>query len=82
MSMNTESTYKWRIQHARMWTTASHCTEEEVKADHPEAIRLPGTLRERVKAPVLTESSGLKKVDTRLPPRDFMAECDPKDIPF
>lgn len=80
--MNTEPTYKWRIQKAGQWATTPHCTEEQAKADHPEAIRLPGTLRERVKAPELVEPSGLKKAETRLPPRDFMAECAPKDIPF
>ena len=45
--MHIEYLYKWRIQRANQWTTTPHCTEEEIKAEHPEAIRLPGTLLER-----------------------------------
>lgn len=45
--MHIEYLYKWRIQRAEQWTTTRHCTEEEIKAEHPEAIRLPGTLIER-----------------------------------
>ncbi|ULR90347.1 hypothetical protein [Comamonas sp. B21-038] len=80
--MNTESTYKWHIQRAWTWTTKPHCTEEEVKAEHPEAIRLPGTLLERVREPALIEPTRRPNGGVPLPPRDFMAECDPKDIPF
>lgn len=80
--MRTEPTYKWRIKRTGQWTTTLHCTEEEIKAEHPEAIRLPGTLQERAMEPVLIAPTGRKMTDAPLPPRDFMAECDPKDIPF
>ena len=80
--MRTEPTYKWRIKRTGQWTTTPHCTEEEIKAEHPDAIRLPGTLRERATEPVLIAPTGRKRTDAPLPPRDFMAECDPRDIPF
>ena len=45
--MQVEYLYKWRIQRGGQWTTTHHCSEDEVKSEHPEAIRLPGTLLER-----------------------------------
>ena len=45
--MKTEVTYQWRIQWAGKWsTTRHHFTEEHIRKEHPEAVRLDGTRRE------------------------------------
>jgi hypothetical protein len=45
--MKTEIQYRWRI----MWlghlaTTRHHCTEEQMRREHPEAIRIDDSRRE------------------------------------
>lgn len=38
-SMRTETTYLWRIKWAGRWTTTRHhCTDEQIKKEHPEAV--------------------------------------------
>ncbi len=37
--MKTETTYLWRIKWAGRWTnTKYHCTEEQIRKEHPEAV--------------------------------------------
>lgn len=44
--MKEETTYLWRIKWAGRWvTTRHHCTEIQIKKEHPEAICLVGTTR-------------------------------------
>ena len=38
--------HRWRVLWAGKWkTTSYHCTEEEIRAEHPEAERVEDTLR-------------------------------------
>ena len=44
--MKNETTYLWRIKWAGRWTTTRHhCTEEQIRKEHPEAICLHETKR-------------------------------------
>lgn len=46
-SMRTEIQYKWRILWAGHWvTTGHHCTEEQIRKEHPEAVRIDHSRRE------------------------------------
>jgi len=46
-SMQTEIQYRWRILWAGKWrTTSHHCTEEQIRKDHPEAVRIDASRRE------------------------------------
>lgn len=39
--MKQEITYRWRIQWAGKWTTTRHhCTDEQIRREHPEAVCL------------------------------------------
>lgn len=39
--MKQEITYRWRIQWAGKWTTTRHhCTEDQIRKEHPEAVCL------------------------------------------
>lgn len=43
--MRTDSLYIWRILWTGKWRhTRYHCTEEHIRLEHPEALRLPSTL--------------------------------------
>jgi hypothetical protein len=45
--MKTETTYLWRIKWAGRWTTTKyHCTEEQIRKEHPEAVCLVASKRE------------------------------------
>ena len=38
--------HRWRVLWAGRWkTTSYHCTEDEIRTEHPEAERVEGTLR-------------------------------------
>ena len=46
-SMKTEIQYRWRIMWLGHWaTTGHHCTEEQMRREHPEAIRIDDSRRE------------------------------------
>jgi len=46
--MKTEIQYQWRIRWGGKWTTTGHhCTEEAIRREHPEAVRIDATRRER-----------------------------------
>jgi hypothetical protein len=45
--MKTEIQYRWRV----VWsghstTTGHHCTEEQIRKEHPEAVRIDASRRE------------------------------------
>ena len=43
--MRTEERWRWRIQWQKKWsTTRLSCTEEAIRKEHPEAIRMLGTM--------------------------------------
>jgi hypothetical protein len=45
--MRTEVQYRWRILWVGRWvTTGHHCTEEQIRKEHPEAVRIEGSRRE------------------------------------
>ena len=45
--MKTEIQYQWRIKWAGHWTTMGHhCTEESIRKEHPEAVRIDDSRRE------------------------------------
>jgi len=45
--MRTEIQYRWRILWAGHWvTTGHHCTEEQIRKEHPEAVRIDHSRRE------------------------------------
>ena len=45
--MKTEIQYLWRIKWFRRWTTTGHhCTEDQIRKEHPEAVRIDATRRE------------------------------------
>ena len=45
--MNTEIQYRWRIMWLGHWaTTGHHCTEEQIRKEHPEAVRIDDSRRE------------------------------------
>jgi hypothetical protein len=44
--MKEEITYQWRIKWAGRWTTTRHhCTSDQVRKEHPEAVCLVDTKR-------------------------------------
>ena len=46
--MRLEEHYRWRHLWLDKWTTTRfHCTDEEIRVEHPEAERVEGTLIER-----------------------------------
>ena len=46
-SMRTKIQYRWRILWAGHWvTTGHHCTEEQIRKEHPEAVRIDHSRRE------------------------------------
>jgi hypothetical protein len=46
--MKTETTYQWRINWCGRWTqTRHHCSEEQIRREHPEAIRIDCSRREQ-----------------------------------
>jgi hypothetical protein len=45
--MQTEIQYRWRILWVGQWrTTSHHCTEEQIRKDHPEAVCIEASRRE------------------------------------
>ncbi|MEI7763874.1 MAG: hypothetical protein WCI85_11635 [Comamonadaceae bacterium] len=45
--MKTEIQYRWRILWSGHWaTTGHHCTEEQIRKEHPEAVRIDDSRRE------------------------------------
>ena len=45
--MRTEIQYRWRILWSGHWaTTGHHCTEEQIRKEHPEAVRIDDSRRE------------------------------------
>ena len=45
--MKTEIQYRWRIRWSGRWvTTGHHCTEEQIRKEHPEAVRIDDSRRE------------------------------------
>lgn len=46
-SMKTEIQYQWRVRWVDRWvTTRYHCTEAQIRKDHPEAERIDASRRE------------------------------------
>jgi hypothetical protein len=46
--VNTEDTYRWKINWLGRWTTTRYqTTEAQIRVEHPEAIRVEGTLKLR-----------------------------------
>jgi len=44
--MKTEHTYRWLTKwNGKMSPTRYHATEEAIRKEHPEAVRIEGTLR-------------------------------------
>lgn len=41
--MKEEIRWQWRIRWCGRWTTSHHCTEEAVRREHPEAVRIEGS---------------------------------------
>jgi len=45
--MKTEIQYQWRIMWLGHWATIGHhCTEEQIRKEHPEAVRIEESRRE------------------------------------
>ena len=45
--MKIEIQYRWRIMWSGHWaTTGHHCTEEQIRKEHPEAVRVDDSRRE------------------------------------
>lgn len=45
--MKTEVQYRWRVKWGGRWvTTRHHCAEEQIRAQHPEALVIEHTRRE------------------------------------
>jgi hypothetical protein len=45
--MKTEIQYRWRILWSGRWgTTGYHCTEDQIRKEHPEAVRIDASRRE------------------------------------
>lgn len=43
--MKIEHTYRWMTKwNGKMSPTRYHCTEEQIRASHPEAVRIEGSL--------------------------------------
>ena len=54
--MKTEIQYQWRIKWSGHWTTTGHhCTEESIRKEHPEAVRIDASRRELQIAETLDE---------------------------
>jgi hypothetical protein len=48
--MRIENVYRWRYFDAargKHFTTRYHCTEEAIRAEHPDAVPVPGSLEVR-----------------------------------
>lgn len=44
--MRTEETFIWRVKWIGKWSnTRFHCTEEFIRKEHPEAVKVEGSLR-------------------------------------
>jgi len=44
-AMKIEHHYRWRtLWNGKMSPTRHHCTEEQIRKSHPEAVRIEGTL--------------------------------------
>lgn len=43
--MKEEVQWKWRIKWCGRWTTSHYCSEEAVRREHPEAVRVEGSRR-------------------------------------
>lgn len=43
--MKEEAQYKWRIQWCGRWTTSHYCTQEAIRREHPEAVRVDASRR-------------------------------------
>ena len=43
--MKEEVQWQWRIKWCGRWTTSHYCTEEAIRREHPEAVRLEGSRR-------------------------------------
>ena len=55
-SMKTEIQYRWRILWSGHWaTTGHHCTEEQIRKEHPEAVRIDASRRELLVADTFDE---------------------------
>lgn len=55
-AMKTEHTYRWLTRWAgKMSPTRYHCTEEQIRKSHPEAVRIEGTLIVRQVAETVDE---------------------------
>lgn len=69
--MREEVTYRWRIQWAGKWTnTTYHCTEAQIRKEHPEAVclveskrvdMLPETEAERQEIQRANSTSGFQR---------------------
>jgi hypothetical protein len=47
--MKTEVTYRWRIKWCGRWTNTNHdATEEQIRKEHPEAIPLEWSRKEKL----------------------------------
>jgi hypothetical protein len=40
-----EVQYKWRIKWCGRWTTSHFCTEDAIRIEHPEAVRIDASRR-------------------------------------
>ena len=90
--MRVEQTYKWRIQWTKRWSTTNfHCTEEQIRKEHPEAIRVPGTLvehqipeteAEKLECLRVTSTGFLTNHNQYHAPHPFASSIDPNDVPF
>lgn len=58
--MKTVETYRWRVIWIKRWiTTSFHMSEADIRVEHPEAVRVEGTLVVRHEAESAEESRSL-----------------------
>jgi hypothetical protein len=63
--MKTEVAYLWRIQWAGRWTTTrTHRTEDEIRREHPEAVRIDGSAIVRTAAESPAEQAELARANS------------------
>jgi hypothetical protein len=69
--MKRIETYRWRTLWAgKMTATRYHCSEEDIRKEHPEAVRIEGTLIVREIPETDEERKAAQYSDLTSPPMD------------
>ena len=89
--MRTEKHYRWRVQWIGKWkTTRFHCSQADIRVEHPEAVCLPDTLIEREVPDTKEEmdaqthdlSTSVTKPGRKIAAKPSFPEINPRDVPF